>query len=483
MNNYSEENAQRIIKFFQAQGLTDFAIAGLLSNLDCESSMISNNMQNGYEKKYSINDAEYTTRVDNNTWSVPAGFPNAGADFDTDKVGYGLCQWTSAGRKTGLHNFIKSLGVSIGDMDGQMKWIMEEFHNSYKKVFKALMECTSAYDAGVLLVTKYEIPGSVINPDTKEKTQKTRGDHAEELYAKYFKGDDKVAYTNSPLVSYTLISPNRTSPRNHVIDTITIHCVVGQVTVERLGKIFQPTSKNASSNYGIGYDGRIGMYVEEKDRSWCSSNKDNDHRAITIEVASDSTAPYAVTDAAYKALVQLVADICKRNNIKELKWKGDKSLIGQVDKQNMTVHRWFAKKSCPGDYLFNRHSQIANEVNKILNGQEPTPTPVTVIKHTVAKGETLSKIAARYDTTVDAICKLNPIITNPNKISVGWVLDIPAKASDIPSTYTVVKGDTLSKIAKKVGHGCKWQDIAKVNDIKAPYIIREGQVLKLPELN
>ena len=176
--------------------------------------------------------------------------------------------------------------------------------------------------------------------------------------------------SNSSLVSYTRISPNKTSPRKNKIDTITIHCVVGQLSVETIGNIFASTSRQASSNYGIGPDGRVGMYVEEKDRSWCSSNAANDHRAITIEVASDTTHPYKVTAAAYEALIKLCADICKRNDIKELKWKGDKSLIGQVDKQNMTVHRWFANKSCPGDYLYNLHGDIANRVNKLLN---PTP--------------------------------------------------------------------------------------------------------------
>ena len=143
--------------------------------------------------------------------------------------------------------------------------------------------------------------------------------------------------SNSPLVNYTKISPNKSSPRNHKIDTVTIHCVVGQCSVETLGNVFAPTSRQASSNYGIGYDGRIGMYVEEKDRSWCSSNAANDNRAVTIEVASDTKEPYAVTDKAYAALIDLLVDICKRNGIKELKWKADKSLIGQPDKQNMTV--------------------------------------------------------------------------------------------------------------------------------------------------
>lgn len=179
--------------------------------------------------------------------------------------------------------------------------------------------------------------------------------------------------SNSPLVSYTKISPNKTSPRNHKIDTITIHCVAGQCSVETLGEIFAPPSRKASSNYGIGPDGRIGMYVEEKDRSWCSSSSANDNRAITIEVASNTTDPYYVNDVAYAALIDLLVDICKRNGIKELKWKGDKSLIGNVEEQNMTVHKWFANKDCPGSYLYDRHSLIAAQVNVRLGANKKKP--------------------------------------------------------------------------------------------------------------
>ncbi len=176
-----------------------------------------------------------------------------------------------------------------------------------------------------------------------------------------------MAFTNSSLVSYTKISPNKTPNRNHAIDTITIHCVVGQCTVQRLGDIFAPTSRQASSNYGVGYDGKIGMYVEEKDRSWCSSNAENDHRAVTIEVASDTTEPYAVTEKAYAAMLDLVTDICKRNGIKKLVWSTDKNdLVNHLNGCNMTVHRDYANKSCPGTYLYERHGEIAAEVNKRL---------------------------------------------------------------------------------------------------------------------
>ena len=189
-------------------------------------------------------------------------------------------------------------------------------------------------------------------------------------------------FTNSPLVSYTRISPNKTPNRNHAIDTVTIHCIVGQWTAKQGCDYFATTNRKCSANYVVGKDGSIGLSVEEKDRSWCSSSASNDNRAITIEVASDTTHPYKVTDAAYQALITLLADICKRNGIKSLRWKADKSLIGKVEQQNMTVHRWFAPKACPGDYLYNLHGQIAAEVNKRLGVSGSTAPVVTPSKST-----------------------------------------------------------------------------------------------------
>ena len=200
--------------------------------------------------------------------------------------------------------------------------------------------------------------------------------------------------SNSSLISYTKISPNKTSPRNHAIDTITIHCVVGQLSAESIAECFVESSAQASCNYGIGTDGRIALVVDERDRSWCSSNSANDHRAITIECASDTTAPYAINDAVYKSLIELCADICKRNNIKELKWKADRSLIGKVDQQNITVHRWFAAKDCPGEYIYSRLGKIAKEVNQKL-GATTTESNVPIIN----KGDLVSIIngANYYD--------------------------------------------------------------------------------------
>lgn len=179
--------------------------------------------------------------------------------------------------------------------------------------------------------------------------------------------------SNSPLVTYTKLTKNHSGKRTHAIDTLTIHCYVGQVTAKTGCDYFATTPRQASSNYVVGYDGSIGLSVDEANRSWASSNEVNDQRAVTIEVACDATHPYKVTDKAYDALVKLCADICKRNGIKELKWKADKKLVGKVDQQNMTVHRWFAAKACPGEYLYERHGDIADKVNALLSA---SPAPV-----------------------------------------------------------------------------------------------------------
>lgn len=168
------------------------------------------------------------------------------------------------------------------------------------------------------------------------------------------------------------MSPNHSGKRNHIIDTISIHCVAANATVESLGAVFANPSRKASSNYGIGTDGRIALFVDEGNRSWCTSSSANDNRAITIEVSNNGGEPdWPVSDKAYESLIQLLTDICKRNNIKKLVWSTNKNdRVNHKNGCNMTVHRDFASKSCPGDYLYNRHGQIAEEVNKRLSLDE-----------------------------------------------------------------------------------------------------------------
>ena len=180
--------------------------------------------------------------------------------------------------------------------------------------------------------------------------------------------------SNSSLVSYTKLSPNTYGKRNHVIDTISIHCMVGQLSVEACGNIFAKDSADASSNYGIGTDGRVALYVDESKASQCTSNQANDQRAITIECASDVKSPYAVNNKVYNKLIELLVDICKRNNIKKLVWSTVKSdRVNHKNGCNMTVHRDYKNKDCPGDYLYGKMGEIAKTVNEKLGSTEIIP--------------------------------------------------------------------------------------------------------------
>lgn len=178
--------------------------------------------------------------------------------------------------------------------------------------------------------------------------------------------------SNSSLISYTKLSPNNSGERTHKIDTITIHCMAGNLSVEVCGSLFANPNKKASSNYGIGSDGRIALYCNESMRSWCSSNAVNDQRSITIEVANCTAGPdWKISNAALFALIDLCEDICKRNDIKRLVWSTDKnSRVNHLNGCNMTIHRDYAAKACPGNYLYSIHNYIAEEVNKRLTPEK-----------------------------------------------------------------------------------------------------------------
>ena len=195
--------------------------------------------------------------------------------------------------------------------------------------------------------------------------------------------------SNSSLVVYTKLSPNHSGARTHSIDRISPHCLVGQCSVETLGSIFASKSRQASCNYGIGPDGRVGMYVEEKNRSWCTSSNANDQRAVTIECASDTTAPDAFKDVVYNKLIDLCVDICQRNGKKKLLWISDKAKAlayePKSDEMLLTVHRWFANKSCPGDWLMARMDNLASKVTARLGGTSTATSTDTKQTYRVRK--------------------------------------------------------------------------------------------------
>ena len=232
--------------------------------------------------------------------------------------------------------------------------------------------------------------------------------------------------SNSSLVEYTKISPNNSGKKKYPITRITPHIVVGQCTIASLGNWFYKKSTKASSNYGIDKNGKIGLFVNECDRAWTSSNADNDNRAITIECASDTVYPYKINDIVWKKLNDLCFDICKRNGKTKLIWFGDKQkALSYVPKSNemvLTVHRWFASTQCCGDYLYSLLYQLADNVTERLRKDLDVP----YCYHTVRSGETLWGIAVKY-----------------------------------------------------YGNGYKYEDIMKANDMSSTMIHR-GDILKIP---
>lgn len=216
-----------------------------------------------------------------------------------------------------------------------------------------------------------------------------------------------MPYTNSGLVTYTRLTSHMNSPREHVIDTITIHCMAGHMSGKACADYFADTERGVSSNYCIGDTGDIALSVNERDRSWCTSNRANDHRAITIEVSSDSSEPYAVTDAAYEALIKLCTDICSRNGISSLVWSTSKTnRVNHYNGCNMTVHRDYAEKSCPGNYLYNRMGDIASKVNNNLSAG---------VNYGTGRAPTDSELSSEgYESTSSAVS--STIAIDPSKI-------------------------------------------------------------------
>lgn len=209
--------------------------------------------------------------------------------------------------------------------------------------------------------------------------------------------------SNSPLVTYTRLSPNHSGARRYAITRITPHCVVGQLSVETLGSIFAPRSRNASCQYGIGADGRVGMYVEEKNRAWTSSSSDNDNRAVTIECASDLKHPYAFNDTVYNRLIDLCVDICKRNGKKKLLWLGSKekalSYTPKSDEMILTAHRWFGSTVCPGDWFYAREGDLAAKVTARLSGSSQSVSNTVAKKTSATTAKTAQKSTGKL--TVD----------------------------------------------------------------------------------
>ena len=272
--------------------------------------------------------------------------------------------------------------------------------------------------------------------------------------------------SNSSLVNYTAISPNSSNPRNNKIKKITIHHMAGNLSVETCGRVFNSKNRQASSNYGIGSDGRVGMYVEEKNRAWTSSSPSNDNQAITIEVANDGGANtnWHVSDKALAKLIDLCVDICKRNGIASLNYTGDAN-------GNLTRHNMFANTTCPGPYLQSKFPYIASEVNKRLNGSSASVPSNDISSKSV---DELAKevIAGKYgngDARKSALgsrygevqARVNEIL-NVNKPTPTPVPQ-PTESNDDLLTLVkkTIRGDFGNGDARKKALGSRYDEVQK----------------------
>ena len=237
--------------------------------------------------------------------------------------------------------------------------------------------------------------------------------------------------SKSKLATLKIHSPNHSGKRLNAIDTITPHCVVGQLSARNIAFCF-PKGRNASCNYGIGKDGEVIEIVPEEYRSWCSSSSANDQRAVTIECASDPTSPYRFNRAVYDKLVELCADIVKRNGRQKLVWKGYQGYEPKTYEMVLTVHRWFANKSCPGDWLYSRMNKLAEDVNDKLGASE-------MYRVRKSWGDVKSQIGAfRILANAQSVAHLNPgyrIYNNAGQ-EVGKVLE----KTDTMIANEVIKG-------------------------------------------
>ena len=388
-------NEERIWNYLIGKGLSKAGAAGLMGNLFAESGLSPKNLQNTYEKKLGFTDDSYTAAVDSGSYQ----------NFVRDSAGYGLAQWTFWSRKQNMLDFARAAGKSIGDLEMQLDFLFKELSGSYKQVLSTLKTATTVRVASDSVLLNFERPA-----DQSEAVKVKRAGYGQTYFDRYAAaakpGNGGNLMGNSPLVNYTKLSPNHSGKRTHAIDRITPHCVVGQCSVETLGDIFAPTSRQASCNYGIGPDGRVLLCVDEGNRSWCTSSNANDQRAVTIECASDTAEPYAFKDAVYQKLITLCVDICRRNGKKKLLWLGDKdktlNYSPKSDEMILTVHRWFANKSCPGNWMFARMGDLASKVTAQLGGSTSQPSTPSAPASGLGVGTVVNFAGGKHYTSANA---------------------------------------------------------------------------------
>lgn len=522
------QNILAIITWFKEKNYPDNFIIGLLGNWECETAHTFNPKVVQLSAK--VDNETYINAVDNGTYSIVKNGKTC--DFTTDGYGVGLAQWTSSGRKARLLEYAKSKGKSVGDLITQLEFVDTEIHlTGYATCRKALYENWSIEDCTRIICEQYERPYSMqVGGETKENAIQKRIEYALNIQKEYFteqeSEDDmckKIAimldaghdgkrnqspvyknyyesdfawklqnYLKTELEKYGFIVGTTRATQATVMDVVargkkakgydlflSLHSnACGTESVRRVSGIFLAKDDTTGIDE---VSERISVLLTDviKRAMGIAQASKNYHKLAGYDrngngITSDDDYYGVLYGSHLVGTAGIILEHSFHTNTESAKW-----LYKDENIKALAV----AESKALADY----YGLTATETKQTEQAEVKENVTETVT-YKVVKGDTLSKIANAYNTTIAEIMALNPIITNKSVISVGWKLTIPvnsslSKESKRISTYTVKSGDGLIKIAKALkeqGTNVTWLEIAKANGISVPYVLKVGQVLIIP---
>ena len=463
---------EKIWNFLKSKGLNSFAIAGLMGNLYAESGLNPKNLQNSYEKKLGYTDETYTAAVDCGKYT----------NFAKDAAGYGLAQWTYHTRKAALLAYARSMGKSVGDRETQLGFLMKELTGNYAGVLSELKKASSVLAASNTVLMKFERPA-----DQSESVQKKRAGYGQTYF-------DKFAVGSTNKQNGGTSNMNVSEVRKKFAARAAGYVGVKEGTAQHHAIIDRYNAhKPLARGYAVKYTD-----------AWCATFGSE----IAIEAGYTDIIPTECGCEAQIKLWQKMGRWCENdakvpepgdyiyydwddNGVGDCKGNSDhvgivescdgKTIVVIEGNKNNAVERRTLQVN--GRYI--RGYGVPDFAKKATSTQEPAK-PAAPAKpeqpatgetvYTVQKGDTLSKIAAKYGTTYQKLASYNGI-ANPNIINVGQKIKIPGSGV---RTYTVKAGDSLWAIAvKQLGDGSRYNEIKTMNGLTSN-LIHAGQTLKLP---
>ena len=463
---------EKIWNFLKSKGLNSFAIAGLMGNLYAESRLNPKNLQNSYEKKLGYTDETYTAAVDCGKYT----------NFAKDAAGYGLAQWTYHTRKAALLAYARSMGKSVGDLETQLGFLMKELTGNYAGVLSELKKASSVLAASNTVLMKFERPA-----DQSESVQKKRAGYGQTYF-------DKFAVGSTNKQNGGTSNMNVSEVRKKFAARAAGYAGVKEGTAQHHAIIDRYNAhKPLARGYAVKYTD-----------AWCATFGSE----IAIEAGYTDIIPTECGCEAQIKLWQKMGRWCENdakvpepgdyiyydwddNGVGDCKGNSDhvgivescdgKTIVVIEGNKNNAVERRTLQVN--GRYI--RGYGVPDFAKKATSTQEPAK-PAAPAKpeqpatgqtvYTVQKGDTLSKIAAKYGTTYQKLASYNGI-ANPNIINVGQKIKIPGSGV---RTYTVKAGDSLWAIAaKQLGDGSRYNEIKTMNGLTSN-LIHAGQTLKLP---